>query len=371
MKYFKLILSIAITFLLFSCGDSSESSDAVQVVNTNIVNNDSGNTPRDEPLDEIGNFEAASLPQSASSSFVGQKGLISTQGNKLVDKNGDIIQLRGMSLFWSNFIQGGKYYNDGVVSWLKSDWSANIIRAAMGVEEQGGFLSNPAVERQKVFTVIEAAIEEGIYVIVDWHSHEAEQYEDEAIAFFSEVAQRYGAYPNVIYELYNEPINSNWVRDLVPYHEAVIQEIRKHDPDNLVICGTPFFSQNVDDVIGNEINDVNVAYTLHYYAATHRQFLRDRAQLAIDADLPLFVTEYGTTEASGNGTIDVEEANIWWEFLDDNDISWCNWAISDKRETSAAITPNANTRGGWSDLQITTSGNLVRDELKLKNGTIN
>ena len=368
MKYSKLILNVAITFSLISCGDSSESSDAVQVVNTNIIPSNSNNEQRNDPIDEVGVFAASSLPQSASGSFVGQKGLISTQGNKLVDSNGDIIQLRGMSLFWSNFI--GKYYNDGVVKWLKSDWSANIIRAAMGVEEDGGFLSNPTVERQRVFDVIEAAIEEGIYVIVDWHSHEAESHQEEAVAFFSEVAQRYGSYPNVIYELYNEPINSNWVRDLVPYHQAVIGEIRKHDPDNLVVCGTPFFSQNVDDVIGNEINDVNVAYTLHYYAATHKQFLRNRAQLAIDANLPLFVTEYGTTEASGNGPIDEEETNIWWDFLDENDISWCNWSISDKQETSAALTPGANRRGGWSDLQITTSGNLVRDELRSKNGTV-
>lgn len=345
MNYNKLICCLAITFSLISCGGSDE-----------------GDTTIDDDI--------TSLPQSPLNSFVGRTGGISTQGNKLVDQNGDIIQLRGMSLFWSNFVQGGKYYNKSLVTWLKNDWSINIVRAAMGVEDDGGFLSNPNREREKVYRVIEAAIEEGIYVIVDWHSHFAEDHQEEAIAFFSEVAQKYGDYPNVIYEIYNEPIDSDWDRDLVPYHNAVIRAIRRHDPDNLVVCGTPFFSQRVDDVVGNEIDDVNVAYTLHYYASSHGQGLRDIAQTAIDANLPLFVTEYGTTEASGDGRIDVNEANIWWDFMDDNDISWCNWAISDKREESAAVINGASALGGWPENQITTSGNLVRDELKAKNGTI-
>jgi len=374
MNYNKFICCLAITFSLISCGGSDEGDTGVRrgnIINTNIVPapGNSGEEIRNEnDLTTIGNFQSSSLPQSATNSFVGQTGAISTQGNKLVDENGDVIQLRGMSLFWSNFI--GKYYNNGVVSWLKNDWSINIIRAAMGVEDDGGYLSNPNRERQKVFTVIEAAIEQGIYVIVDWHSHGAENHQAEAIAFFSEVAQRYGDYPNVMYELYNEPIDSSWDTDLKPYHEAVIREIRRHDPDNLIICGTPFFSQRVDDVVGNAIDDVNVAYTLHYYASTHGQGLRDIAQTAIDANLPLFVTEHGTTEASGDGRIDVNETNVWWDFLDDNHISWCNWSIADKREASAALTPSANSRGGWRTDQITTSGNLVRDELKAKNGTI-
>lgn len=378
MKYFNWSFVVAITFFSISCG-GSDADDTVRVVNTNDVSNpisvvnptDIGTVNqnnRENDLTVIGSFESSSLPFSASNSFVGTKGVIKTQGNKLVDSNNEVIQLRGMSLFWSQWEP--EYYNSQVVKWLKDDWSINIIRAAMGVEEDGGFLTNPSLEKQKVFTIIEAAIEQGIYVIVDWHSHSAEDYEKEAIAFFSEVAQVYGKYPNIMYELYNEPIESSWNNDLKPYHEAVIEEIRKYDTSNLVICGTPFFSQEVDDVIGNEINDVNVAYTLHYYAATHKQFLRDKAQLAINANLPLFVTEYGTTEATGNGFLDVSESNLWWDFLDNNDISWCNWSIADKREESAALVPRARATGGWTTNQITRSGNLVRDELKLKNGTV-
>ena len=360
MKYLNLLYSLAITFSLISCGGSDSSDTTPEPSN----NQGSANINNSTPVTDV--VQPSVLAPSASNTFVGQKGTLKTQGNKLIDSNGDIIQLRGMSLFWSQW--EGEFYNAPAVKWLKNDWGINIIRAAMGVEEQGGFLSNPDVERAKVFTVIEAAIEEGIYVIVDWHSHHAEDHEEEAIAFFSEVAQRYGKYPNIIYETYNEPLTGvSWDRVLRPYHEAVISEIRKHDPNNLVICGTGTFSQDVDDVIGNEIEDDNVAYTLHYYAASHKQSLRDKAQKAIDADLPLFVTEYGTTQFTGDGFIDVNETKVWWEFLDDNDISWCNWSVSDKAEQSAAILPGARPTGGWSANQITRSGNLVRDELRLKN----
>ncbi|WP_271765231.1 glycoside hydrolase family 5 protein [Aquimarina algiphila] len=312
-------------------------------------------------VDETGGDEGTGDTTSTIDSF----GLLQASGNKIVDKNNNPVQLRGMSLFWSQWM--GQYYTKEAISWLKKDWKCNIVRAAMGVEDTDGYLSNKETEKQKVYTVIDAAIEEGIYVIVDWHSHHAEDHLEEAKAFFSEVAQKYGSTPNIIYEIYNEPLNVSWKDVLKPYHEQVIAEIRKHDPDNLIICGTRTWSQDVDEVIGNTINDINVAYTLHYYAATHKQFLRDKAQKALDNGIPLFVTEYGVTEASGNGFIDTNEARAWWDFMDQNKISWCNWSIADKEEASASLKPNASGTGGWTEDQITISGTMVREEIKTKN----
>ena len=298
-------------------------------------------------------------------SVVEQHGQLSISGNKIIDKNGEAVQLRGMSFFWSQWM--GQYYTKEVVKWLKDDWQATVVRAAMAVDEADGYIFNPEVEKAKVIEVVDAAIAEGIYVIIDWHSHHAEDYLDEAKAFFSEMAQKYGDYPNVIYEPYNEPLEVSWTGVLKPYHEAVIESIREHDPDNIVICGTRTWSQRVDQVVGNEIDDDNVAYTLHYYAATHKQSLRDIADIALDADVPLFVTEYGVSEASGDGSIDEDEANKWWNYLDDNKISWCNWSIADKVELSAALNPGASALGNWSASDITQSGNMVRNELKAMN----
>ncbi|MFK5974778.1 MAG: glycoside hydrolase family 5 protein [Flavobacteriaceae bacterium] len=300
------------------------------------------------------------------SSVVQEYGQLKVEGNKIVSSSGNPIQLRGMSLFWSQWM--GQYYTKEVVQWLKTDWQCTVIRASMGVDEDGGYIFNKAVEKQKIFTVIDAAIAEGIYVIVDWHSHHAEDYTAEAVAFFSEVAQKYGDTPNLIYEIYNEPLeNVSWNLVLKPYHEEVIAAIRLHDPDTIIICGTPSWSQRVDQVIGNTIADDNIAYALHYYAATHKQELRDIAQQAIDNNIALFVTEYGITEYTGDGFIDVNEANIWWNFLDKNQISWCNWSVADKEESSAILLPGTSSLGNWSENNLSQSGRIIRAEIKKKN----
>ena len=345
-----LIVCMLIFFVGFSCDSTSSSS---------------GETLPENPTETDTDAEDPSPNPPASGTMVSLHGQLSIEGTNIVDKNNEVVQLRGMSLFWSQWM--GQYYTSEVVSWLKSDWQCTVVRAAMGVEDFDGYITNPDREKQKVFTIIDAAIEQGIYVIVDWHSHHAEDYEEEAKAFFTEVAQKYGNQPNIIYELYNEPLDVSWNTVLKPYHEAVLAEIRKYDPDNIVVCGTRNWSQEVDEVVGNKINDTNVAYTMHYYAATHKQELRAKAQVALDNNLALFVTEYGTTDYSGDGFIDVNESNTWWEFLDDNNISWCNWSVADKEENSAILKPNASSSGQWPDSDITTSGLLVREQLRSKN----
>ncbi len=295
---------------------------------------------------------------------VKEHGQLRLEGNRLVNQNGAPLQLRGMSLFWSQWI--GKYYTYETAKWLRDDWHCNVIRLAMAVDHDG-FLTNPEREKQRILTVIDAAIELGIYVIIDWHDHRAEDHLDESLAFFGELAERFGSYPNIIYEPYNEPLDISWKTTLKPYHEAVIAEIRKHDNDNLIICGTPNWSQDVEEVIGARIDDPNVMYTLHYYAATHKQPLRDKALMALEHGIPLFVTEYGLSQANGDGFIDGPESRLWWEFLDEHGISHLNWSIADKEELSAALKPGASTLGGWSPEDLTVSGTMVRDEIRKKN----
>lgn len=293
-------------------------------------------------------------------------GALQIEGTQLIStKHGKPVQLRGMSLFWSQWGDGSKFYNEGVIDQLVTDWKINVIRAAMGVAvADDGYLKNPEREKNKVKTIVDAAIAKGIYVIIDWHSHAAENEEVEAKAFFAEMAQLYGSYPNVIYELYNEPTKSTWSGAIKPYCEAVIDTIRAHDSDNLIICGTRNWSQEVEEVATNMIDDVNVAYTLHFYAATHTQNLRDKAQRAIDKGVPIFVTEFGTCAADGDGNIDAQETRLWWDFLAKNNISWCNWSVSNKMEAASAFLPGSSSVGVWSVADYSVSGNLVRDELR-------
>ncbi len=305
-----------------------------------------------------------SLTSGYSQTIVQQYGQLRVSGNRIVDKNGTAVQLRGMSLYWSQWIP--KYYTYNTVKWLRDDWKVTVVRAAMAVDN-GGYATNPAAEQAKVFTVIDAAISLGIYVIVDFHVHEAQNYRSQAQTFFRAVAQKYGNSPNVLYETWNEPFDVSWANVIKPYHEAVIGTIRQYDPDNIIICGTRFYSQEVDEAAANPINQSNIAYTLHYYADTHRQSLRDKAQSALSRNRALFVTEYGTTAASGNGTVNETETKAWWAFLDQNKVSHANWSVADISESSAALQANASPDGGWSLSQIKQSGQLVRTELRAKN----
>ncbi len=298
-------------------------------------------------------------------SIVDRYGHLSVKGSYLLSEKGDTVQLRGMSFFWSQWMP--QFYNADCVQWLKDDWKCTIVRAAMGVEK-GGYLTNPEKEKETIQKVIDAAIAQGLYVIIDYHSHEAHTNPDAAVVFFAEMAKKYGAYPNVIYELYNEPLaDPSWSQDLKPYAEKVLKEIRKHDTDNLVIMGTRQWSQKVSEVIADPITDPNIAYALHFYAHTHRQWLMDEARKAMESGLALFVSEMGTCDASGNKFFNPKETQKWFDFMDQYKLSWCNWSVCDKEETASVLKPGAGATGNWKEEDLTESGILIRNELILKN----
>jgi endoglucanase len=301
-------------------------------------------------------------------SVVEQHGQLRVQGNRIVDQHGAPVQLRGMSLYWSQWIP--KYYTANTVKWLRDDWKVTVVRAAMAVKPDG-YEKNPVAERAKVIAVVDAAIELGIYVIIDYHAHTAHENLPQARAFFADMARRYGDSPNVLYEPYNEPLDVSWIKVLKPYHEAVIDSIREFDPDNIVIAGTRNWSQQVAEAAANPVERSNVAYTLHFYANTHGQSLRDDAQKALDRGAALFVTEYGTTDASGDGKVNEAATRRWWAFLDRNSIGHLNWSVADIRESSAALFPGASPDGGWTPGQIKPSGILVREELRARASRLN
>ncbi len=292
---------------------------------------------------------------------VARHGALSVEGNRVVDASGEPVTLRGMSLFWSQWEP--EYYSRETVDWLVDDWRITAIRAAIAVAPEDSALTEYDREMAKARIVIDAAVANGIYVIIDWHAHT--QHPAEASRFLSQIAREYGHLPNIIYEPFNELLAEGveWTRDVRPYHMQVIGAIREVDPDNLVIAGSPFWSQHVDVAASDPLPFTNIAYTLHYYAATHRQELRDRGALAMERGVALFITEFGTVEATGNGELDLAESNAWWDWAEANGISWLNWSIADKDETSAALRPGAPP-SGWSDEDLTESGRLLRARLR-------
>jgi endoglucanase len=295
-------------------------------------------------------------------------GQLRVAGTMLLNAAGKPVQLRGISSFGLQY--AGKYANEEVIRWLRDDWNMQIWRAALYTSE-GGYIQQPAL-KSKVIDSVEAAIRLGIYVLIDWHilpDRDPGLYQKQAIAFFGEMAQRYGKYPNVLYEICNEPNGEDvtWQGAVKPYAEAVIAGIRRYDPDNIIIVGTPTWSQDVDVAAEDPLTGFdNIMYTLHFYAGTHGQFLRDKATAALKKGLPLFVTECGTSQATGGGGVYEKEFLDWLSFLKKHRISWINWSLTNKGEDSGILVMNADRegRGHWTEEELSVSGKLVRSILR-------
>lgn len=317
---------------------------------------------------------------------VSNHGPLSVNGNQIVDQNGAALSLAGNSFFWSNTGWGAEsFYNPQIINWLKTDWNSAIVRAAMGVEENGGYLTDPTGNKDRVKAVVDAAIAEGLYVLIDWHSHHAEDYQQESITFFQEMATLYGGYDHVIYEIYNEPTYSNWTNDIKPYAVAVISAIRAIDPDNLIVVGSSNWSQDVDIASQNPITGYsNIAYSLHFYAGTHGQYLRNKANTAMSNGIAIMVTEYGTVNADGDGAVATQATNEWMNWMEQNNLTHLNWSVHDKDEGASIVYPGSSPTGGWSSNNLTPSGTLVRqimldwndaptggtDQLNVSNSTV-
>jgi endoglucanase len=290
-------------------------------------------------------------------------GQLQVVGNQLCDKDGNAVVLRGISLGWHNLWP--RFYNKKTVKILENEWHATVVRAAMGIQIEDNYLENPEWAMGRMIPVIESAIKNNVYVIIDWHAHT--MHTAEAKAFFGKMAQKYGKYPHVIYELYNEPINDSW-DSLKDYAKEIITEIRKYDPDNIVLMGCPHWDQDIDLVAASPIEGVtNVMYTLHFYAATHKDGLRDKLKAAVNGGLPVFVSECAGMEASGNGPLNIEEWQKWVDMMESLKVSYACWSLSDKDETCSMLLPRAEKDGPWTDDLIKPWGKMARQTIMEKN----
>lgn len=285
---------------------------------------------------------------------------LAVKNNQLVDQMGNPIVLRGISYGWHNWWP--RFYNAETVATFKKDWNVNLVRAAMGVEPEGAYLEKREWSKEKIQAVVNAAIEEDIYVIIDWHSHNI--YLEEAKAFFSEMAQLYGNKPNVIYEIFNEPEKQSW-EEVKAYSIEVIKAIREHDPDNIILIGSPNWCQDIHIVADDPIEGFdNLMYTLHFYAGTHKEWLRERADYALSKNIPLFISECASMDASGDGEIDEASWKEWLNWMTINNLSWALWSVADKDETCSMFYKTADDLGPWPNQDIKPWGIMAKETLK-------
>lgn len=287
-------------------------------------------------------------------------GKLSVKGTFLVNEKGDKIVLRGVSYGWHNWWP--RFYTQESVKWLADDWKCTVVRAAMGVGPRGSYSDKKEWSKEKINAVVDGAIANGIYVIIDWHSHEI--HTEEAKQFFAEMAGKYGNQPNVIYEIFNEPVKDSWEK-VKEYSVEVIKAIREKDPDNIILVGSPHWDQDIHLVADAPIKGFeNLMYTVHFYAATHGKELRDRSDYALKKGIPIFVSECAGMEASGNGPINYEAWNTWINWMEANKISWMSWSIADKNETCSMLNTTAANNGNWSESDLKESGIKTREKLR-------
>jgi aryl-phospho-beta-D-glucosidase BglC (GH1 family) len=278
-------------------------------------------------------------------------GQLQVVGTQLLDHAGAPIQLKGVSSMWLNAETLPFAESKQALAYMRDQWKLSVIRAAMPT-------GNPSGLQAKVDRIVQHAIDLGVYVLVDWHTEDAVSQQDQAVAFFATMATKYGAYPNVIWEPYNEPSRFTWAQ-IKPYHEAVVAAIRAVDPDNLIVLGTPNWSQYVDEAALDPVAGTNLLYTLHFYSCTHTQWLRDRGNTAIAAGLPLFVSEFGATYSDGGLAPDhdyvcEDEANLWFAWMAQNNISGVAWKLEQCTDASCILGFNAPLGGPWPDNVLST-----------------
>jgi endoglucanase len=293
-------------------------------------------------------------------------GALRVEAGALLDESGAPVQLKGVSTMWLNWEFSYAGSKEGL-RWMRDSWGLSVIRAAMGVEPAGAFLTNEPGMLAQVRAVVRNAIDLGVYVIIDWHDHNAELHQEDAAAFFAQMAEEFGQYPNVLYETYNEPRQVAWSAVVKPYHEAVSAVIRERDPDNIIIMGTPFWSQAVDQAADDPVTGTNLMYTVHFYSCEHRAQQRAQARDAADRGLAIFVTEWGATEANGgtdpSSAVCLEEAQLWHEFMNERGISWAAWKLDGCQDLSCLLRAQAPRNGGWTDEWLNGHAPFVRDRM--------
>lgn len=307
----------------------------------------------------------------AQSASYGEK--LTVVGNQLCTASGTPIQLRGVSTHGLSWFP--EYVNEQMFEELK-DWGANTVRLAMYTAEYNGYCTGDDANRQKLKQLVKQGVEyatrQNLYVIIDWHilsDGNPNTYKSQAVAFFAEMSQLYKDNDHVLYEICNEPNGGTGWDDIKSYAADVIAAIRANDADGIILVGTPTWSQELDKAAADPLTGYsNIMYTLHFYADTHRDALRSTLTRAVDAGLPVFVSEFGICDASGNGANNTAQADEWIRTLNQYGISYVAWSLCNKAESASLIQSGCQKVNGITENDLSDSGKWLLKTLQGSTG---
>lgn len=301
----------------------------------------------------------------------GKHGALHVDGLQVKDKYDQPFTLRGASTHGMHWGDGETFLNKTAFQNLRDEWGVNMVRLVSYVT-QGGYTDGAKDKLDKhIREGVSDLTDLGMYAIIDWHVH-AENPNDkksEAIQFFDSYSKKYKDQSNIIYEICNEPTGTPW-NQLRPYAVDVVNTIRANDPDAIIVVGTNTWSQDVDEVAtnGGKINDRNVMYTIHFYSGSHGESLREKVRTALKAGTPVFCTEFGVCDASGNGGFNLEEADRWIDFFEENGISYCCWSLSKKNESASMLSPECNKVNGFTNADLGATGAWLINTYRSRGG---
>ncbi|MBP5595868.1 MAG: glycoside hydrolase family 5 protein [Pseudobutyrivibrio sp.] len=299
-------------------------------------------------------------------------GALSVTDGKLVDSHGKEVQLTGISTHGINWFP--EFATPETIASLRNNFGINVIRIAMYTSDYNGYCvggsDNQKDLMDKVCSAVDAATENEMYVIIDWHTLNDENpntYKAESIQFFGEMVRKYKDNDNVIYEICNEPNGDTTWSDIKSYAKEVIPVIRNVDSDAVILVGTPEWSSDLESVQDDPLNFKNIMYTYHFYAASHKEDARKQLESALEAGLPVFISEYGLVSADGNGSVNTKEAEKWYDIIDEYKLSSCIWNLSNKDEGSALISADCQSTLDWKYEDLSEEGKYFFDKLSKGN----
>ena len=305
------------------------------------------------------------IPQKINVNLAGTSynGWLHTDGSILENEKNEPIQLHGLSS------HGINWFSDVItkenMKYLKDNWNINVFRLAVYTSVGGdGYVFYPKDIDERISEIVDIAVDLDVYVIIDWHTLEdnnPQTYQNNAVAFFDKFSKKYSDIPNVIYEICNEPNGNDvtWVNNVKPYAESIIPVIRQNSPKSLIIVGTPSWCTDLKSVVNNPISFENVMYSCHFYSGSHGKELRNEIIYCQNNDIPIFISECGLTDASGNGLLYFDSFIEWIEFINLNNLSWTYWSFSNKFESSAILTEDYTNNQPISDY-LTESGIFIK-----------
>lgn len=361
-KHRRIGIFVLTMLLLIGCAKSPTSESTTQVyteTTTEVTTEDATTEVDTQTTTNIATEESPTKETSKDNAKKGKE--LSVNGTKLVDASGNVVMLRGVSTHGLSWFP--QYVNKDAFKFMRDEWKVNTIRLAMYTADYNGYCTGDDNNRQALLQLIDSGVsyctDLNMYVIIDWHilsDNNPNMYKNEAIEFFDKVSKKYSKNSNVIYEICNEPNGGTTWDGIKSYALDVIDTIRKNDKDAVIIVGTPNWSQYVDQAAASPINRENLLYALHFYADTHRDDLRNKMVNAINSGLPVIVSEFGICDASGNGNVNIDEANKWMKVIEQHNVSYVIWNLSNKQESSALINSTCNKVSGWNEDELSESG---------------